>query len=102
MTGIEREAIVFLQAGLAGNMVYLVYTVLRIFRRILKHNLFWISVEDLLFWIGSAIFLFVRIFQTSAGAIRWYFVVGVLTGGILTHEIIRKIAKKYIAKTKKR
>lgn len=102
MVGIEREALVFLQAVLAGNIVYLVYAVLRVFRRILKHNLFWVSVEDILFWIGTGIFLFVRIFQTSNGAIRWYFVVGVLTGGILTHEIIQKIAKKYIAKMKKK
>lgn len=100
--GIEKELSVFLQAALAGNLVYLVYSVIRIVRRIIKHNLFFISLEDLIFWIGTGIYLFVKIYQTSNGSIRWYFVIGVLTGGILTHFLICKIAKKYIAKWKKR
>lgn len=100
--GIERELSVFLQAALAGNLIYLVYLVLRIFRRIIKHNLFWVSLEDILYWIGAAFYLFIKIYQTSSGAIRWYFVVGVLLGGILTHCIISKIVKKYLAKFKKK
>ena len=100
--GIERELSVFLQAALAGNLIYLVYLVLRIFRRIIKHNLFWVSLEDILYWIGAAIYLFIQIYKTSSGAIRWYFVVGVLCGGIFTHVIISKILKKYIAKSEKK
>lgn len=100
--GIEKELSVFMQAALAGNLVYLVYSAIRVVRRIVKHNLFFVSLEDLIFWIGTGIFLFVKIYQTSNGSIRWYFVIGVLTGGILTHFIICKIAKKYIAKWKKR
>jgi hypothetical protein len=102
MSGIGAELSVFLQAILTGNLVYLTYCVLRIIRRIIKHNLFWVSLEDILFWIGTGFFVFIRIFQTSGGSIRWYFVVGILLGGITTHEIISKISKKYIAKRKKR
>lgn len=100
--GIEKELSVFLQAALAGNLVYMVYLVVRIFRRIVKHNLFWISLEDALFWIATGFYLFSEIYQTSNGTIRWYFVLGVLVGGILTHHIILKITKKYIDKSKKR
>lgn len=100
--GIEKELTVFLQAALAGNLVYLVYLVVRVFRRIVKHNLFWISFEDALFWIATAFYLFSEIYKTSNGTIRWYFVLGVLTGGILTHFIIFKITKKHIDKSKKR
>lgn len=101
-SGIEKEAITFLQAVLAGNLAYLVYSVLRVLRRIIPHNLFWISVEDLIFWVWTGIFLFVRVFQTENGNIRWYFVVGVLLGAIFTHKCVSKIIKKYIAKRKKR
>ena len=52
MSGIGAELSVFLQAILTGNLVYLTYCVLRIIRRIIKHNLFWVSLEDILFWIG--------------------------------------------------
>ena len=102
VSGIGAELSVFLQAVLTGNLVYLAYCVLRIIRRIIKHNLFWVSLEDILFWIGTGFFVFIRIFQTSSGSIRWYFVVGILLGGIITHEIISKISKKYIAKTQKK
>lgn len=100
--GIEKELSVFLQAVLAGNLVYLSYLAIRIFRRILKHNLFWVSVEDAIFWIAVGFYLFFKIYQTSNGTIRWYFVLGVLAGGILTHHIISKIKKKNIDKSKKR
>lgn len=100
--GIEKELSVFLQAVFAGNMVYLVYSAIRIFRRIIKHNLFWVSLEDLLFWIGTGLYLFIRSFQISNGNIRWYFVVGVFIGVTITYWIIKKITKKYIAKMNKK
>lgn len=100
--GIEKELSVFLQAVLAGNLVYLTYCAIRIFRRIIKHNLFWVSVEDSIFWIVTGFYLFFQIYQTSNGKIRWYFVLGVLVGGILTHYVISKITKKNIDKSKKR
>ena len=102
MLGIEKELSVFLQAALAGNLVYLVYAAIRVFRRIVKHNLFWISFEDIVFWIGTGLYLFTRIYQTSNGSIRWYFVLGVLVGGILTHYFTCKLSKKYIDKLKKK
>lgn len=100
--GIEKELSVFLQAVLAGNLVYLTYCSIRVFRRIVAHNLFWISLEDALFWIGVGVYLFWQIYKTSNGTIRWYFALGVFAGGILTHYVISKITKKHIDKTKKR
>ena len=99
--GIEKELAVFLQAILSGNLVCLVYNALRVFRRILKHNLVWVSIEDFLFWIGTGFYLFFQIYRSSNGVIRWYFVIGVILGGILTYGVVDKILKKYIAKTKK-
>lgn len=100
--GIEKEIFTFLQALLAGNLVYLSYCVLRVFRRIVRHNLFWISLEDMLFWVAVGFYLFLEIYRANNGTIRWYFVLGVLIGGFLTHRIISKITKKYIDKSKKR
>lgn len=102
MHGIEKELSSFLQAVLAGNMAYLIYSVLRVVRRIIKHNLFFVSLEDILYWVGMGFYLFVQIYKTSNGTIRWYFVLGVFVGGIVTHYIISKILKKYIDKLKKR
>lgn len=100
--GIKKELFVFLHAALSGNIVYLSYCSLRVLRRIVRHNLFWVSLEDALFWIAVGFYLFTQIYQTSNGTIRWYFVLGVLVGGILTHYTILKIMKKNIDKSKKR
>ena len=100
--GIGKELSVFLQGVFAGNFIYLVYSVIRVVRRLWKHNLFFVSLEDLIFWIGTGIYLFIKIYQTSDGTIRWYFVIGVLLGGLITHFIISQISKKYIAKRKKK
>ena len=90
-----------MRAILSGNLVCLIYYVIRVFRRILRHNLLWVSIEDFLFWIGTGLYLFLIIYQTSNGSIRWYFVIGVLLGGILTHCFAQKMLKKYIDKIKK-
>ena len=102
MFGIEKEIAVFLQAILAGNIVCLVYCILRVFRRIFRHNLFFVSLEDILFWIGASVFLFVQLNKTNQGELRWYFVVGVIVGGSLTYYLAEKITKKYVAKFHKK
>ena len=102
VVGIDKEVYVFLCAILTGNLVYLMYSVIRVMRRLIKHTLFWISLEDVIFWLLIGVFLFARINETCMGIIRWYFVIGVLLGMVLTHYIILKITKKYIANYKKR
>lgn len=100
--GIEKELSVFLQAALSGNLVYLVYCTLGVFRQIVKHHSAWISFEDIVYWIGTGFYLFLKIYETSNGVVRWYFIAGVLTGAFVTHRIIGKFAKKYIANRKKK
>lgn len=100
--GIEKEVSVFLQAILAGNLLYLVYCAICVFRRIIRHSLLCVSLEDMIFWLGAGLYIFSKIDQTSDGNIRWYFVLGVLCGAVVTHCIIQKIRKKCIAKSGKK
>lgn len=93
MIGIEGELSIFLQAILCGCTVLLVYFSIRIMRRLIRHNLILISLEDFLFWIGTGLYLFVQMYHTSDGSIRWFFVVGVLTGGIGTYGTVRSVGK---------
>lgn len=53
MLGIGDEISIFLQALLAGNIVLLVYTCIRVFRRLIKHDLFFVSLEDFSFGCGQ-------------------------------------------------
>ncbi len=100
MLGIGTEISIFLQSVLAGSIVALTYCTIRVFRRIIKHNLFFVSLEDFFFWLGIAIYLFWEIYKTSNGSIRWYFVLGVVFGGTGTLFLFKGAEKmrKYLRK----
>jgi len=93
MLGIGKEAEIFISACLTGNFICLIYFAIRVFRRILKHSLFWISMEDLVFWVASGLYIFSEMYHTCNGSIRWYFVLGVFFGGIITILIMQKLQK---------
>lgn len=82
MLGIGKEAAVFVEAFLAGFFVWGVYAAIRIFRRIISHNLTFIALEDLVYWISMSLFLFVQMYGASDGSIRWYFVLGAAAGAL--------------------
>lgn len=101
MDEIGKEGILFLQALLSGMIVCMTYVCIRKFRRIVKHNLICISVEDMIFWLGTAIYLFVQIYHTSDGSIRWYFALGVVIGAVFVAGICKlkkKLNKKLYVK----
>ena len=104
MTGIREEFMVFLAAVLSGGIIRLVYRCISCFRQIVRHNLTVIGIEDLIFWMGTAVYVFVQIYHTSDGSIRWYFILGVVLGAVLAAFLIRqaeKIHKKMYARSKK-
>lgn len=101
MLGIGKELSIFVSACLTGNFICLIYFCLMVFRRIVKHNLFWISIEDIFFWIGSGGYLFGEMYRTCNGSICWYFVLGVFLGMLITLLCVQKL-KKELIKRKKR
>lgn len=93
MPGIKEEMVVFLVAVLSGAIVCLVYQCIRCFRRIVAHRLAVIGAEDMVFWIGSAVYMFVQIYHTSDGSIRWYFLLGVVLGVVLMSVFLNGAGK---------
>ena len=51
---IVEETLFLYHAVLLGVFVAVIYDVIRIFRRVIKHNRFFISLEDILYWIFCA------------------------------------------------
>ena len=99
--GIEKELLVLIQAILTGNMLYLVYAGFSIVRNLIKHTNFFVAVEDLIYWGFVSIYIFLRLQKICNGNVRWYFVLGLLGGGLITYGFIRKIIRIYIDKSKK-
>lgn len=86
---------IFLLAVIAGAVVRLSYRCICCFRSIVRHSLYAVEIEDMLFWIGAAVYLFVQIYHTSDGSIRWYFILGVVLGVVLMSAFLGGLEKMY-------
>lgn len=80
MSGLRIEGMAFLTAVLTGMILVCGYTCIRKFRRVITHSSVMIAIEDGLYWLITSIYVFLQIFRTSNGSIRWYFVAGVVIG----------------------
>ena len=94
MRSIKEELLMFLIAIVSGMIVRLVYHCIECIRTLHKHKLLYIEIEDFLYWIGTAIYLFVQIYHTSYGVVSWYFVLGIVIGVAISTIFIRKMKKR--------
>lgn len=63
-----------------GAFITFVYDLLRILRRVISHNSFFVSLEDLAFWVFCAVSVFLMMLRLSDGTLRWFAVLGALAG----------------------
>lgn len=89
MIGIGSEALIFLYAGLGGMTVFFAYCVLICFRRIVKHGSAVTGLEDIFFWVCASGFIFKQMYDTTYGSIRWYFILGVVSGAAAGFSLLR-------------
>ena len=104
MPEIRAEILVFLLAVIAGCVARLSYHCIVCFREIVRHSLLVMGIEDILYWMGAAIYFFVQIYHTSNGVIRWYFILGVVLGAIFASVFfgwMKKLHKKIYTRSHK-
>lgn len=95
--GIGTEAGVFLYAGLSGMTVMFAYEVLSCIRKLLPHSPWIVGVEDLIFWMAASAYIFSRMYETTFGSIRWFFLLGLAAGaaaGYMMKCLGRKAGRK--------
>lgn len=93
----ENENIFLLYALIMGVFITFVYDLLRIFRRVVPHNRFWVSAEDLGFWGFCAAEVFLLMYRESNGTLRWFAILGALVGMIVYKKTISNILVKYVS-----
>ena len=71
-----------------GVLITIAYDILRICRRCVRHSRFLVSLEDFLFWVICAIFIFLVLYQENNGILRWYCIGGALIGMFLYGKLI--------------
>lgn len=87
----------FLISILWGALILASYDVLRIFRRVIKHNYFFIAIEDLLFWVITSVFIFAMIYNENNGIIRGFSIMGMALGMVIYHYLLSKFVVKLIS-----
>jgi spore cortex biosynthesis protein YabQ len=88
----------FLISILWGGILLLAYDVLRILRRLVKHGVFLVAVQDLIFWLVASLFIFTMIYRENNGIIRGFSIIGMMLGIILYHFSISDILVKAVTK----
>lgn len=95
---ISVELQFFLVSVLSGGILLLVYDILRILRRLMKHDSFFVALEDLIYWVGASLFIFAMMYKENDGIIRGFSILGMLIGMVLYHYIIDDILVNLIVK----
>ena len=72
-----------LRSMLLGVMITFLYDVIRIFRRVVRHGAFFVSLEDLFYWIFVSVSIFYLLYRENNGILRWFVVMGAAAGMFL-------------------
>ena len=80
-----------------GIFITYVYDLLRIFRRVIPHGSFFVSIEDMIFWIYCGIEVFLLMYHESDGTLRWFAVIGALAGMVSYKKLVSPLFVKYVS-----
>lgn len=86
-----REMVLLAHSCWCGTLLLFFYDCLRIFRNVIPHKSWVVSLEDLLFGTGSGLWLCVQVFQVNSGSLRSYFLAGAAAGMAAWHFSLSSI-----------
>ena len=92
------EAGVFWDGLILGVLLVAGYDLVRVFRRLIRHGILWVSIEDCVYWIVCAVLMFAMLYQNNDGRIRAYIFGATVLGGILYHLLLGKHFIRIISK----
>ncbi len=89
-------------AVFCGAVITMVYDLLRIFRRVVSHGNLWIGIEDFIFWIWTALWVFSVLYRENDGNLRMYTIFAMALGMIVYHKTISEPLVELLGKLLKR
>ena len=76
-----------------GGMLGAVYRVLTVFRKLVRHNGFFVAVEDVFYWFMSAFLMFAVILVANDGAARLFSIACMIVGMVIVSCILKYMEK---------
>lgn len=95
---ILEEVRLFANSVVLGAFLTFLYDGWLILRNVIKHNTFWISLEDLIFWIATALTAFLSLYGQNNGVLRWFVIAGAGLGMLLYKLSVSGFYVKYTSK----
>ena len=86
-----------LHSVLLGIYLTFIYDNLRVFRRVIPHNLFFVSLEDIGYWIYLSGEVFLLMYHESNGMLRWFAVGGALAGIVVYRLLLGRFYVHYVS-----
>ena len=88
---IINEVSFLLHSFFMGIVISLTYDGFLVLRKLIRHNLLMISLEDMIFWIACAIGVFYMLYEENNGVLRWFAVFGATLGMIAYKKTVSSI-----------
>lgn len=95
---IAAELSFLLHSLILGMLIMVLYDVLRIFRKLVKHSVWVTAFEDLIYWLICGVCIFLMLYQENSGDLRWFVVAGISVGMLLYNGTISTLLNDRIAK----
>lgn len=75
----------------------LLYDLIRLIRRLIRHGTLAVAVEDMLYWLACGLLIFRMLYEENSGAIRGFAIAAVILGMVLCLQLgklLNKMRKK--------
>lgn len=87
---ISQQAVFLGISILLGALLFFLYDILRIFRRIVPHGNIWIGVEDFIYWMVCTAAVFVMLYQENDGMVRGFAIGGIVLGMAVYYALLSR------------
>lgn len=90
------SAYILIEAELAvhsfflGIVLMISYDCLRLWRLLVPHGDLWVGLEDMAYWVYSALMTFSLLFRENSGILRGYVIICVFVGMFLYDRIVSR------------
>jgi len=80
-----------------GMLLLVIYDMLRILRRVVNHNGFFIAIQDILYWVTCSLLIFHMMYQQNNGIIRGFSILAMILGMLIYHAGISDLLVYFIS-----
>lgn len=91
---VSNQLYVFGMMILCGAMSGFIFDIMRALRRSFGSNMLTTSLADILYWLIISSGIYFAIFTFNYGSIRWYEIIGILSGSVIYFLILSRFVMK--------